>query len=104
MKFSARKYHQDEDVNEFKKRKRGQGVEKCLGIRKPAYKLTRWIASCHSEWKLIYTEAKFRLDVRKKFFTLRMVRYCNRLPREAVNAPTLAVLKTNLDKALNNPV
>ena len=28
-----------------------------------------------------------RLDIRMKFFTMREVRYLNRLPREAVNAP-----------------
>ncbi|PKU35625.1 hypothetical protein llap_14069 [Limosa lapponica baueri] len=31
----------------------------------------------------------FRIDIRKKFFTLRMVRHCNRFPREVVDAPSL---------------
>ena len=49
-------------------------------------------------------EGRFRLDVRKKFFTVRVVRHWNRLPREAVDAPSLAVLKARLDGALSNLV
>ena len=49
-------------------------------------------------------EGKFRLDVRKKFFTMRVVRHWNRLPREAVDAPSLEVFKARLDGALSNLV
>ncbi|GAB0189137.1 mitochondrial enolase superfamily member 1 [Grus japonensis] len=49
-------------------------------------------------------EGGFRLDVRKKFFTVRVVRYWNRLPREFVDAPCLEVFKTRLDEALGNVV
>jgi len=45
-----------------------------------------------------------RLDIRKKFFTIRVVRHWNRLPREAVAAPSLAVFKATLDRALSNLV
>ncbi|KFV19506.1 hypothetical protein N340_03307, partial [Tauraco erythrolophus] len=47
---------------------------------------------------------RFILDLRKKFFTLRVVRHWNRLSREAVAAPSLEVLKARLDKALSNLV
>jgi len=40
-----------------------------------------------------------RLDIGKKFFTLRVVRPWPRLPRGAVAAPSLAVLKAGLDGA-----
>ncbi|KGL98800.1 hypothetical protein N301_02702, partial [Charadrius vociferus] len=49
-------------------------------------------------------EGRFRLDIRKKFFTLRVVRHWNRLPREAVAAPSPEVFKARLDGALSNLV
>ncbi|KFV44210.1 hypothetical protein N341_04516, partial [Tyto alba] len=49
-------------------------------------------------------EGRFRLDIRKKFFTVRVVRHWHRLPREAVAAPSLEGFKARLDKALSNLV
>ncbi|KFR05979.1 hypothetical protein N306_14254, partial [Opisthocomus hoazin] len=49
-------------------------------------------------------EGRFRLDIRKKFFTMRVVKHWNRLPREAVDAPSLEVFKARLDAALSNLV
>ncbi|KGL93531.1 hypothetical protein N301_03802, partial [Charadrius vociferus] len=49
-------------------------------------------------------EGRFRLDIRRKFFTLRVVRHWHRLPREAVDAPSLEVFKARLDGALSNLV
>ncbi|KFQ31853.1 hypothetical protein N332_01182, partial [Mesitornis unicolor] len=49
-------------------------------------------------------EGRFRLDTRKKFFTVRVVRHWHRLPREVVDAPTLEVFKARLDRALGNLV
>ncbi|KGL97808.1 hypothetical protein N301_04290, partial [Charadrius vociferus] len=49
-------------------------------------------------------EGRFRLNIRKKFFTLRVVRHWNRLPREVVEAPSLEVFKARLTVALGNLV
>jgi len=47
---------------------------------------------------------KWILDISKKFFTMRVVKHWNRLPREAVDAPSLEVFKARLDGALSNLV
>ncbi|KFQ04547.1 hypothetical protein N330_09858, partial [Leptosomus discolor] len=49
-------------------------------------------------------EDGFRLDVRKKFFTVRLLRHWNMLSREAVGGPSLSVFKARLDGALSNLV
>ena len=49
-------------------------------------------------------ESRFRSDVRKKFFTVRVGRHRNRLPREVVAGPSLEVFKARLDGALSNLV
>jgi len=42
--------------------------------------------------------------MRKKFFTMRLVKHWPRLPREAVAAPSLAGFKARLDGALSSLV
>ncbi|KFW73074.1 hypothetical protein AS28_03574, partial [Pygoscelis adeliae] len=49
-------------------------------------------------------EGRFRLDIRNKFFTMRVVRHWNRLLREAVDVPSLEVFKARLDEVLSNLV
>ncbi|KFO79310.1 hypothetical protein N303_12950, partial [Cuculus canorus] len=47
---------------------------------------------------------RFRLDIRRNFCTMRVVRHWHRLPREAVDAPSLEVFKARLDGALGSLV
>lgn len=49
-------------------------------------------------------EGKYRSDIRKKFFTARLVRHWNTLPRQAEDAPDLAVFKGRLGKTLSSLV
>jgi len=45
-----------------------------------------------------------RLDIRKKFFTMRVMKHWHRRPREVVDAPSLETFEVRLDGALSNLV
>ena len=48
------------------------------------------------------SESRSRLDIRKKSFTVRVVRHWNRLPSVVVDAPSLKTFKARLYQALGN--
>ena len=49
-------------------------------------------------------QGTFGLDIRKKFFTRKVVTHWSRLPKEVVDAPSLDAFKASLDVALGSLV
>lgn len=44
---------------------------------------------------------RLRLDIRKSFLVVSIVKNCSRLPREVAKSPSLKVFKNKLDKYLS---
>ncbi|KFQ28960.1 hypothetical protein N331_04095, partial [Merops nubicus] len=47
-------------------------------------------------------KGRFRLDIRRKFFNMRVIDQWNKLPREMVDTPSLGTFKVSLGEALSS--
>ena len=48
--------------------------------------------------------SRFRLDIRRKFFTQKVVTHWNRLPKEVVHAPFMEAFRARLEVVLGSLV
>jgi len=84
------------------------GPYSCLPVPEGAYRKAReglFTRVCSNRTRgngFKLEEGRFRLSIRKKFFTVRGVRHWNRLP--SCGSPSLEAFKARLDGALSNLV
>ncbi|GAB0178492.1 phosphate-regulating neutral endopeptidase PHEX [Grus japonensis] len=92
-----------------KRRLRGDLIAACQYLKRACMKAGEGLftSACSDSTRgdgFKLKEGRFRLDIRKKWFPVRVVRHWKRSPREAVDAPSLEMFKARLDGALGNVV
>ncbi|KAK4805583.1 hypothetical protein QYF61_009348 [Mycteria americana] len=77
-----------------KRRLRGELISLCNYLK----------GGCREVGVGLFSQGRFRLDITKFYFTERVVKHWNRLPREFVLSPPLEVFKRRLDEVLRDMV
>lgn len=49
-------------------------------------------------------EGRFKLDLKKKYFTTGVVKHCTRLTRVVIDVPSQEMFKVRLDRTCNNTI
>ena len=68
------------------------------GCKKERYRLfirVCWDRTRRNGFKL--KEGRFRLNIRKKFFTIRVMKHWNKLPKKVMESPSLKTFKVRLE-------
>ena len=75
------------------------------GYKQEGERLFPWVDSDRTRGNgLKLRQGRFSLDIRRNFFTQRVVTQWNRLPEEVVDAPLLEAFKARLDVSLGSLV
>jgi len=87
-------------------------LQTSAGVRMPRHRLDCSLCvECHLQRRSGRKETKcskrkegrnIYVYLRKKYFTMRVVKHWHRLPREIVEAPSLEIFQVRLDGALSN--
>ncbi|KAK4823756.1 LOW QUALITY PROTEIN: hypothetical protein QYF61_006052 [Mycteria americana] len=99
VQFWAPQYKKDTRLLECVQRRVTKMVK---GLKGKTYE--EWLSDRTRGKGMKLHQGKFRLDIRKRFFTERVVGHWNRLLREVATAPSLSEFKERLDDAFSHMV